>query len=74
MKSYEHVPNIIVHVHTLRAHVFRPLRWSVVLLLGCDKTRTVLNVGFSGERRGPNIHCPHTLSNFFEDLLHLNAC
>lgn len=71
MKSYKHVPRTFVHIHTLRARAFLLLRWSV---LGCGKTRTVLTIGFSGERRGPSIYLPHTFPNFFEDLLHLNTC
>ena len=74
MKQYKHEPRIVVHIHTLRDRAFRLLRWSVVLLVGCGKTRAVLTIGFAGERRFPSIHRTHTFSNFFEDLLYLNTC
>jgi hypothetical protein len=74
MTSYKHEPRIIVHIHTLHSRAFRPLRWSVVLLLGCGKTRTVLTIGFAGEQRVPSIHSPQTFFNFCEELIRLNTC
>ena len=49
IKLFKHVRRIIVHIHALRVRAFPPLRWSVVLLLGCGKTRTVMIIGFAGE-------------------------
>jgi hypothetical protein len=74
MKFYMHFSRIIVRVHTLRARSFSPSRWTLVLLLGYGKTHTLWSIIFSEERMRHNIHFTHIFPNFFEYLLHLNAC